>query len=225
MTFRSVTLSEFTDAVSAVRFPRALEDAYGKLDHDMIFDTRLRDPEMTSCMIHDGSLTLQGHFKAPAFHVLIDGDLTVDGIVDTNFEGDDEGGSFFVTGNVTCNVYLSHYGKVGIFGGDLNARDLILSAYQDSLLCVGGTIRTFFFFGHDVWAEFGERAELQYGNGYCLPLHHVDAQEEGVEPFFGEEESYRLLAIENPDDCDTWEIAEHIRLGKPIFRPGVKAPE
>jgi hypothetical protein len=212
--FKTIDLADFIAEVAAIRFDPVLEHGYQRLDQSMIFG--FSDDAL--CMVHEGTLVHTGQFKAPAYHVLIKGDLIVDGVIDTSFAGADEGGSFFVTGNVICNAYINHWGKAEIIGGDLQAHDFLHNAFSDSLLYVGGSIKTRFFYGHDMWAEFGGHAEIKYGIGYCLPLGYQDAPTEAVKPFFNEEESARAVVIDDIANRDSWDIAELVRKGEPVFR-------
>lgn len=217
MPFRNVEVREFLGEVEATRFRSPLQGAWENLDHDMIFRHPLRSPDDGACAIHDGDLHVAGDFEAPALHVLIRGDLLVDGLIDTSFKDANGGGSFIVTGSVRCRAFMNEYGKAEIIGEDLAAEEMILNAFSDSLLYVGGSVTTRFFFGWDMWAEFGVHAEMEYGVGYCLPFNHVDASE-GVEAFFDEATSLDRLAIPDAGNLSTDEIADYLRSGQPIFR-------
>lgn len=212
--FRTVDSAHFIRDFSALALSSPLAPQFERLDRRMVFEFSDKMP----CLVHDGPLVVIGNFEAPAYHVLINGDLIVNGIVDTNFDGADEGGSFFVTGNLTCNVYLGHWRKIGMIGGDLSARDLLLNAYEDSCLIVGGTLRTRFFLGQDIWADVGRDAEMEYGVGYCLPFGYFDAVTEAILPRHNEKESEALLAFDNAAGLNGGEMANRIRDGASIFR-------
>jgi hypothetical protein len=214
--FRNVALGEFLREVKSISFNPTLQKAWANLDYDMIFQGP--DGDTSLCAICDGDLHLGEDFDAPAFHVLVRGSLVVDGVIDTNFTDMDEGGSFIVSGNVRCMVFLNHYGKSGVIGGDLVAREMLVNGFEDSLLYVGGAITTHFFYGWDVWAEFGARAELEYGIGYCLPLNYSNAAVQAIRPRFDEAASYRRLALPLDDERANEEIVAHVRSGRPLFR-------
>jgi hypothetical protein len=217
MSFRNMEIGEFLAEVDSVRFRSPLQGAWETLDRDMIFRDRLRGAQDAACAIHDGDLHVTEDFEAPGFHVLIRGDLVVDGLIDTSFNHANGGGSFIVTGSVRCRAFMNEYGKAESIGEDLAAEEMILNAFSDSLLYVGGSITTRFFFGWDMWAEFGVKAEMEYGVGYCLPFNHFDASE-GVEAFFDEATSLERLAIADAGKLSTDEIAEYLRSGRPVFR-------
>lgn len=58
----------------------------------------------------------------------------------------------------------------------------MLNAFSDSSLVVIGNLRTRFFYGLDIWAEVGGRVEMDYGEGYCLPLGYRNAAREAQRP-------------------------------------------
>jgi hypothetical protein len=217
MPFRIVELGALLTVVDSIRFRSPLQGAWENLDHDMIFRNPLRSSDGVACAIHDGNLHVAGDFEAPAFHVLIRGDLVVEGLIDSSFKDANGGGTFIVTGSVRCRSFMNEYGKAEIIGEDLAVEEMLFNAFPDSLLYVGGTITARFFFGWDMWAEFGVKAEMEYGVGYCLPFNHFDSSE-GVEAFFDEATSLDRLAITDADNLSTDEIAAYLRSGKPIFR-------
>jgi hypothetical protein len=135
-----------------------------------------------NCVIHRGTLKLPRRFSPPAFNMLLIGDLIVDGMVDAHYDSADEGGGFIVAGNVTCDIFANDYAKATLIDGDLNASELILNAYEDSGLWVTGNLKTNFFFGEDVWAEVGGKAEMAYGRGYCLPIGYSQASRQAMRP-------------------------------------------
>ncbi len=174
-----------------------------------------------SAAIHDGSLRTKS-FKAPALCTLIDGDLEVDGVVDLETDGS-ERGLFVVTGNVTCQYFISEYGACTFIDGNLNARDAIINAFQDSSLVVIGSLATRLFIGADIWAEVGGDASMDYGSGYCLPLgRNTDANAADIiRPRHNEAATADVVVP--PANSSGYafredHFAERIRAGLPIFR-------
>lgn len=214
--FRHVDIEAFVEEVGNLRFNPSLQRAWNNVDHTMIFGGP--SGGRTFCAIHDGDLDLGEDFKAPAYHVLVRGNLIVDGVVDTNVTEGDEGGSFIVTGNLRCMVFINHSGKVGIVGGELTARDMLFNTVEETMLYVGGAIRTYFFLGWDTWAEFGTEAEMQYGIGYCLPLNHYESSAAAVRPHFDETASLNRLAMPGMRERSNDTMLDHLRSGRPIFR-------
>jgi len=214
--FRHVEIGEFLEEVGRLRFNTPLQRTWKKLDHQMIFDGPSAD--RTVCAIHDGDLDLPEDFKAPAHHVLIRGNLIVDGVVDTNVTEADEGGSFIITGNLRCMVFINHSGKTSIIGGDLFAREMLFNTFEETMLYVGRAIRTFFFLGWDTWAEFGTKAEMDYGIGYCLPHNHGDSSAAAARPDFDEAASLNRLAMSGARELSNDAMLDHLRSGKPLFR-------
>ncbi len=150
----------------------------------------------TAYAFHSGPLKVEGDFRAPGFITLIAGDLTVGGLVDlTNPEQGryDEGGAFIVLGNLFCGCFSGHYGKCSFVDGTLEAKELLVNAYEDSSLVVTGDLRTRFFYGDDIWAEVGGAARMDYGVGYCLPIDYVQAALQSVRPLHDEAMSRRMI--------------------------------
>ena len=172
-------------------------------------------------MLHLGDLRTDGHFKAPGYCTLVTGNLHVDGVVDLgNPEGYDEGGLFIALGNITCHSFFNEYGKCAFIDGNLDARDLVVSAFGDSALVVMRHLSTNFFYGQDVWAEVGAGASMEYGAGYCLPIGYTAAAAEAIEPNHDRQTSLALLDddLRNADYLAPHLIREHILAGKPLLK-------
>jgi len=151
--------------------------------------------------LHRGNLTVSGDFTAPGFCTLIVGDLTVDGLVSLdNPSGWDEGGLFIVLGSVHCKAFGNHYGKCGFVDGDLEAEDLIVNAYEDCSLIVIGSLKTFYFLGHDIWVEVGAGAVMNYGQGFCLPIGYTEAPDQVIEPQHDETVSEELIGGDDDEE-------------------------
>ena len=95
---------------------------------------------------------------------------------------------------------------------------MLVNAFEDSLLYVGGAITTHFFYGWDVWAEFGTHAKMEYGIGYCLPLNYSKAGAQAVGPRFDDAESFRHLAIPDARNLSNDDVLAYVKSGKPLFR-------
>lgn len=171
-------------------------------------------------MVHRGPLHLTSNFVAPGFFTMVVGDVTADGIVDLGNpedKGFDEGGVFVALGDVHCRVFANHYGKCSFVDGDLRADDMIVNAFSDSALVVMKDLRTRFFFGEDIWAEVGGRAEMSFGSGYCLPIGYDDAAQEAIYPERDHDDSMAILNIDDPDNALS-ALMKQVRRGAPVFK-------
>ena len=90
-------------------------------------------------------------------------------------------GSCCCNRNVTCGAFAGTYGKCAFIDGNLVACDLILNSFEDSALVIAGNLRTRFYYGQDIWAEVGGSAEMEFGDGYCLPIGYTEAAAEVIE--------------------------------------------
>jgi Leucine-rich repeat (LRR) protein len=203
-------MDEFDDAVESSPSSRKFKEQYARFAPS-------RDDHY---FVHRGPLTLSGSFTAPGFCTLIIGDLTVEGLVDLdNPEEFDEGGLFIVIGNVSCRAFSGHYGKCAFVDGNLVASELILNAYEDSSLVVTGDLRTKLFYGEDIWAEVGGVAEMEYGEGCCLPIGYQDARQM-IRPQRNTE-SHLVLDPDVLNDRNSLKLEEaltRLRRGKSILR-------
>ncbi len=170
-------------------------------------------------LVHHEPLTLMDGFKPPAFNTLILGDLFVERLVHAEEARPyDGGGLFAVIGNVECDVFAGQFGKQTFIDGNLEATQMILNAFEDSSLTVAGNLRTRFFYGWDIWANVGGRAEMEYGNGYCLPFGVRNAEREAIRPRHDVETSQRLLNVPDTDEDIIFELLELVRGGRSPFR-------
>jgi hypothetical protein len=205
--FEKITMDQFDGALEASPLSQVFKDARISLE--------LGDP----CYIHSGPLTLLGTFRAPGLCTLILGDLTVDGLVDLQSpEGFDGHGVFIAVGNVTCRSLNNDWAKVAVIDGSLLASDLIINCYEDSMLLVTGNLKTKFFYGRDIWATVGGAADMDYGDGYCLPVGYRAAAAEAIEPRHDTEASMSLLAADGGVGEIEYKLLELLRQGKPVSR-------
>jgi hypothetical protein len=205
--FEKITIDQFEDALEASPLSQIFKDARISLELD--------DP----CYIHRGPLTLPGNFRAPGLCTLILGDLTVDGLVDLQSpEGFDGHGVFIAIGNVTCRSFNNDWAKVAVIDGSLLASDLIINCYEDSMLLVTGNLKTRFFYGRDIWATVGGAADMDYGDGYCLPAGYRAAAAEAIRPRHDPETSMSLLAAGGEVGQIEYSLLKLLRHGTPVFR-------
>lgn len=181
-----------------------------------------RDPQswpLDEAMVWHGSLRIEGDFKPPCFNTLIVGNLDVSGFLDCeDAQGYDEGGVLVVIGNVTCTRFAGHFGKCVFIDGNLHAPEFLLNAFADSALVVCGDLTTGFFYGRDIWAEVGGRANMPFGDGYCLPFDYIDAGRQAIEPAADAESSRQLLVLPDVDEDHGLELMDLMRAGQPLLR-------
>lgn len=171
--------------------------------------------------VYRGSLVLSENFTAPGFNTLILGSLHVDGYVDLQNpydKGFDEGGLFIVLGDVRCRYFLNEYGKYTFIDGTLEGSEAVVADYGDSSLIVTGDLLTSFYYGMDVCAKVGGKADMTYGCGYCLPIDCSDVEAEVLWPRHGELASRRLLAFEYTRGTCSLDFKKRIRKGEAVFR-------
>jgi hypothetical protein len=212
MAFEKVTRAEF-EGIIAGSGSEIFQKLIGR------YDIALRSHDPDDCVVHRGPLSAKKLLQAPAFATIVLGDLTVDGLVDLgNPEGLDEGGLFLVFGNVSCGAFAGTYGKCTFIDGNLVARDLILNSFEDSALVITGNLRTRFFYGQNIWAEVGGAAEMEFGDGYCLPIGYTEAAEQAIEPRHDRDASLRRLAFDDTDYIEPQAFLEKLRSGQSVFR-------
>lgn len=208
---RQQFIAAINDAPASTRFRKLLTT----LDLDRLFG----DWRGATYAIGHGDVTAKGKFAAPAVHAVLIGDLLVDGHVDLKSPMDEiEGGSFVVIGDVKCIAFANDYSKGTIIDGDLTATDLIVNAFEDSGLWVTRNLKTKFFYGVDIWAEVGGRAEMDYGDGYCLPIGYQHPKVERFDPRHDVKTSLRRLAFTGDGRLGPSEFLSRLEKGKPIFR-------
>ena len=213
-TFESVTAEQFAAAISQSPASQTFRRVLGKLDHKALF----AGGPGRNYIIHRGPLKLARRFSPPAYHTLLIGDLIVDGVVDAHYPDAEEGGSLVVIGNVACDVFVNDYSKGAIIDGNLTASELILNAYEDAGLWVAGDLKTYFFFGEDIWAEVGGKAEMTYGDGYCLPIGYSDAAAQAIWPEHDLETSLGQLNFPDKGGLDASQFKKRLASGDQIFR-------
>jgi hypothetical protein len=199
-TFESVTAEQFAAAISESPASHTFRRVLGRLDRAMLFG----GGRGANYIIHRGTLKLAHRFSPPAYHTLLIGDLVVDGVVDAHYHG--------------CDVFANDYAKGTIIDGNLTASELILNAYEDAGLWVSGDLKTHFFFGEDIWAEVGGKAEMTYGDGYCLPIGYSDASADAVWPEHDLETSLGQLNFPDTGALDAGRFKKLLASGDHLFR-------
>jgi hypothetical protein len=170
------------------------------------------------CVVHHGPLLVEGALPASAANMLVLGDLSVGGFLDVGADGA-EYGCFVVVGNVACTAFANAFGKCAMIDGNLEADDVIVNSFEDSALMVTGHLRTYFYHGMDIWAEVGGRAEMEFGDGYCLPIGYRAAAEEAIWPRRDRAQSLRRLSFgDNSEFIDPQDFLDRLKSGRPIFR-------
>jgi hypothetical protein len=171
--------------------------------------------------IHRGALVVRGDLVAPPFNTVIFDDLTVDGLLDLQNpydKGFDEGGQFYVFGNVSCRIFAHQTGKCTMIDGSLEARELLLHDHDDSALWVIGDLVTRFFFGGG-WTEVGGEAAMDYGIGVysmCKRLGWPEVNQV-FRPRHDEDASRRLLAFDDIDSLTPRDFLDRWRASKSLF--------
>jgi hypothetical protein len=209
--FEQLTGDEFDDVIAGSSSSEAFKRLYIRFPH----------PGDDHCFVHRGPLTISGHFEAPGYCTLVVGDLTVDGLIDLNNpEGFDEGGLFIVIGNVTCRAFSGHYGKCTFIDGNLNASELVLNACEDSSLVITGDLKTKLFHGKDIWAEVGGVADMEYANGYCLPIGYKNAAKQAIRARRSTKSALVLdpAVLDDEDVLKGDEALQRLKQGQSILR-------
>lgn len=111
--------------------------------------------------------------------------------------GYDEGGSLFITGTVECDYFSNHYGKLIILNDSLLVNRILDNAFSDSTLIIRYNLTAEYFNGLEMWAETGSFIDIQYGDGFCLPLGYTNAKDQAIRPTHSEKESHKFLGIQD----------------------------
>ena len=70
----------------------------------------------------------------------------------------------------------------------------------------------------DIWAEVGGSAEMEFGDGYCLPIGYDEPADQAIEPKHDRDASLRRLAFDDTDYIEPHEFLERLRNGQSVFR-------
>lgn len=171
------------------------------------------------CTVHEGNLITSGDWRRAIDNILVLGSISCDGLIDISTDdrgvSGDWGGSLWTLGNVRCRNLAGHYGASVIVDGSLIVDELTVAAFEDSMLWVTGDFSTRFFFGMDIWAEVGGRVDIEYGDGYALPIGYHNAAAQVIKPRHDRKSSQALLNLEDQGVDDLvakLRRAEHFRV-------------
>lgn len=215
MTYQNVSITEFSEALSA------LDGTLGEIIQNLYLPMIEYNDELR-CVIRSESTDLSQPPPSGFGAYLIYGDLTVDtalSLSHLNEENADGNMIFIVTGNLTCPRFISEWGSVVVIGGDLNVSELMFIAREDSSHYVLGDISIWALIGRDIWIEFeaGRQVEIAYGFGYALPRLRTTPGDGEIRPKHSEAESAERLNLRDLEaltDLDMALYSENV----PSFR-------
>ena len=151
-------------------------------------------------IIYHGDLIMDGYMEFDHVNVIVMGNVKAK-VVDLSNEkaGGDEGGSFFVYGDVECDYFRNHHGKMTVISGSLKVNKILNAEFDDSCLKVHKDATTEYYHCPRTWINVKEKAQFKYGDGYCLPLTGAiyEDTDKAVTPDHSVEDSYDFLKIKN----------------------------
>ena len=157
-------------------------------------------PNDNQFQIYIGDIKSDTILEFDALNLLVIGNIQAIWLnTGNNYKGY-ESGSLFVTGNIDCDYFSNSYGKLIIIGNSLHAKKILNNKFEDSTLKVQRNLTTAYFYGADMYAEVGENVQIEYGEGYCLPIGYKNAKKEYISPKHNEEESRRFLGLDEEDE-------------------------
>src|SRR5436190_3427052 len=138
---RTVEYSEYKEHILAQLSRSGLEQFTERFDLGMIL--RGEDYEYG---IVEGDLELEGQWSASVPHLLVSGSVRGQGFFDSRRrdQGDWDGGSIFVFGDIDCRALRLWFGSFLFVRGDLAAQECIITSYEDAGAAVLGDVRTTF---------------------------------------------------------------------------------
>ena len=104
----------------------------------------------------------------------------------------------FTLGSIYCESFLNDFETNVFVDGDLIVRLALVDAFEHASLTVTGKLAAKLFVGADIWAEVGGEADLEYGDGYCLPIGwegQGDASGQVIRSVHSEQETVDFVAI------------------------------
>lgn len=208
---KQVTLEEFIDLLRS-RGSAALQAQLARFDLDMV----LGDHDDSCCIIEHG-LSLEGEWQPPAANLIVMGPLSSSGFIHAQCadEDIDEGGSLWVLGDLACRHFANDYGKSVFVDGNMKVAEIAVNAFQNASLVVTGDFAARYFYGIDIWVEAGGRIEMEYGEGYGLPIGYTDAPAQAIDPTHDKDTSLALLGL--PDAREQDALVERIRRQERFF--------
>lgn len=208
---RTVTRSEFEEALAASPTSLALEEHYNRF-------SGLEDLMDIETVVHDGNLVIEGSWRVPGFCTLVTGNLTIADTLDLKSTYG-RGGLFVVTGDVSCRHLLGSDDLTGFIDGDLVAKDAIIAGFDDAILNVIGTLTTRLLIGGSAAVHVGAGAVVEYGTGGCSPIGELGAppiRAKHDEAATAKRVTAQTRRGSTPFDAER--LADLIREGKGIFR-------
>ncbi len=209
---KQVTPEAFIDLLQS-RGSAALQAQLARFDLDMALGGHDE-----SCYVIDGGLSLEGDWQPPAANLIVMGPLASSGFVHAQCadEDFDEGGSLWVLGDLDCRHFANDYGKSVFVDGNMKVSEIAVNAFQDASLVVTGDFKARYFYGIDIWVEAGGRIEMEYGEGYGLPIGYTEAAAQAVDPEHDKDTSLALLGV--PDGRAQDALVERIRRQERFFQ-------
>ena len=147
-------------------------------------------------IIYHGDIISDGAIEFDVTNVIVMGNVKAKVLSLSNEKaGADEGGSFFAFGDVECDYFENHFGKMTVIGGSLKVNKILHNNYDDSCLKVHKDATTEYYHCPRTWINVKEKAQFKYGDGYCLPLTGAiyEDTDKAVTPDHSVEDSYDFL--------------------------------
>ena len=140
------------------------------LSDELEIEDLTRDPE-DNYIIYHGDLISEGAIEFGVTNVIVMGKVKAKVLSLSNEKsGLDEGGSFFAYGDVECDYFENHYGKMTVIAGSLTVHKILNADYDDSVLFIHKDVTAEYFHCPMVWINAKGKAKFTYGEGSCLPL-------------------------------------------------------
>lgn len=207
--WRAVTVDEFDAILADAAATAAFRDEFPRYDFP-------HDRRTVNAAVHDGSLVVDGGFRAPAFYTLVIGDLRVNGLIDLRTDWE-TGGLFVVLGNVRANDFLSDYDAGVFIDGDLDLLGTLVNAYSDSAFSVIGSLTARLHIGNDMTVTVGAGAIVDYAIGHRAALEaddHFPAKHSEAETIA----AMTLPARKEGYPFDEEDVGRAVRDGKPLLK-------
>jgi len=154
--------------------------------------------EYIDYLIYDGDIESDGIIEFDAPNVIVKGNVKAKVLSLSNEKsGADEGGSFFVYGDVECDYFENHFGKMTVIAGSLKVNKILNAEFDDSCLRVLKDVTAEYFHCPSTWINVKGKAKFNYGDGYSLPLTGAlyEDTKKSVEPEHSTKESHKFLGI------------------------------
>jgi hypothetical protein len=208
---KKITSQEFIELLKSTGSP-VLLGQLNRFDLDMV----LGEYE-DMCYVIEGDLHLDDSWQPEVANLIIMGSIHSTGFINSQSSSEevDEGGSLWVLGDVTCRHFANYYGKSVFVDGSMKVEELAVNAFEDASLVVTGDFDAHYFYGIDIWVEAGGKIDLEYGEGYGLPLGYTDAPAQAIDPKHDKDTSLALLNL--PDGREQDALVDQINLHEHFF--------